>query len=105
MHCLLSVYCDLQLLHVSGTYLLIIKRHCIYNYWYVLCVLCRLAASRVGVPLQPCYTVPLDDEQISARNMWRLLILTNRKHTVHLVGSIMLIYILNATFSRNIMIS
>jgi hypothetical protein len=35
-----------------STYLLIIRRYCIYNNLYILCVLCRLAASRVGA--EPC---------------------------------------------------
>jgi hypothetical protein len=51
MHCLLSVYYDKQPLRVSSTYLLIIRRYCIYSNWYFLCVLCRLAASSVGVEL------------------------------------------------------
>jgi hypothetical protein len=38
-----------QPLHVSKHYLL--TMHCIYNNWYILWVLCRLAATRVGVDL------------------------------------------------------
>jgi hypothetical protein len=32
-------------------YLLIIRRRLMYNSWYIACVLCWLAATRVGVPL------------------------------------------------------
>jgi prepilin signal peptidase PulO-like enzyme (type II secretory pathway) len=67
---------DLYLyLTVSTTYLLIIRRRCIYN-WYILCVLCGLAASRSdpaickltiqythNIPIF-VYTAPPDDEQI-----------------------------------------
>jgi hypothetical protein len=37
--------------YVSSTYWFIIKKYCIYSNWYTVCVLCGLAASRVGVPL------------------------------------------------------
>jgi hypothetical protein len=36
--------------------------------------------------------VPPDDEQISARNMYRLLTVINWKQTEHLVGSIILLH-------------
>jgi hypothetical protein len=36
--------------------------------------------------------VPPDDEQISAQNMYRLLIVINCKQTVQLVGTVVLIY-------------
>jgi hypothetical protein len=53
MHCLLSVYYDKKSVHVSSTYLLIIRRYCIYEQQlvYFVCVLCRLAAGSVGVEL------------------------------------------------------
>jgi hypothetical protein len=35
----------------QSTYLLIIRRYCVYSNWCILCVLCRLAASNVGVEL------------------------------------------------------
>jgi hypothetical protein len=34
--------------------------------------------------------VPLDDEQISAQNMYRLLIVTNQNQTVHIVSPVIL---------------
>jgi hypothetical protein len=64
-----------------------------HNNWYIWCVICWLAASMVGAESsspassQPTYkaqnipsvvfTVPYDVEQISARCMWRLLIVIN----------------------------
>jgi hypothetical protein len=62
-----------------------------------LCVLCRMVGSRVGVEHNThkfipsvLYTVLPDDEQISARSMYRLLIVINWKQTVQLVGLIIL---------------
>jgi hypothetical protein len=37
------------------------------------------------------HTVPHDDEQTGAQNMYRLLIIINRKQTVHTVGPVTLI--------------
>jgi hypothetical protein len=54
MHFLFSVYYELTATTCFQHYLLIISRHCIYNNWYILCVLCRLASTLV---------VPTDDEQ------------------------------------------
>jgi hypothetical protein len=38
------------------------------------------------------YTVPPDDEQVSAQNMYRLLIIINCKQTVHPVGPVVLVF-------------
>jgi hypothetical protein len=51
MHFLLSVYYELTASTCFKYYVLIIRRHCIYNNLYILCAVCRLAASRVGVEL------------------------------------------------------
>jgi hypothetical protein len=40
---------------------------------------------------QLVYTVPPGDEQISTRNMYRLLIVINQKQTAHLVSAVILI--------------
>jgi hypothetical protein len=57
MHCLYSVYCELTASTCFEHYLLIFRRRCINNNWYTACILCRLAATRVGLELQPCYTL------------------------------------------------
>jgi hypothetical protein len=44
MQCSLSVYYELKASACFQQYLLIIRRHGIYN-WYIVCVLCRAAAS------------------------------------------------------------
>jgi hypothetical protein len=51
---LYSVYYELTACTCFEHYLLIFRRRCINNCWYIACVLCRLAATRVGVE------VPLD---------------------------------------------
>jgi hypothetical protein len=48
MHYMFSVYCELTASTCFEHYLFIIRRHCIYNNWYIACVLCWLAASRVA---------------------------------------------------------
>jgi hypothetical protein len=56
MHFLFSVYYELTTSTYFKHYLRITRRRCIYNNWYILCLLCWLAATRVGVkpvPLQP----------------------------------------------------
>jgi hypothetical protein len=50
---LFSVYYELTASTCFKHYLPIIRRHCIHNNWYIACVLCQLAATRVGVELQP----------------------------------------------------
>jgi hypothetical protein len=70
MHYLLSVYL------IASTcferFLLIIRRYCIYNNWYILCILCQLVTSKVeveqNIPIV-VYIVPCDNDQISAQNM------------------------------------
>jgi hypothetical protein len=56
-HLLYSVYYELTAPACCEHYLLIFRRRCINNSWYTACVLCRLAATRVGVPfpLQPSH--------------------------------------------------
>jgi hypothetical protein len=48
MHFLFPVYCEITASTCFKHYLLIFSRHCIYNNWYILCLLCRLVVSRVG---------------------------------------------------------
>jgi hypothetical protein len=52
MYFLFSVYYELTASTCFVHNFLIIRRHCINNNWYLACVLCRLASTRVGVELQ-----------------------------------------------------
>jgi hypothetical protein len=49
MHFLYSVSYELTASTCFEHCLLIIRRSCINNNWYTACVLCQLAATRVGV--------------------------------------------------------
>jgi hypothetical protein len=61
MHFLFSVYYELTASTCFEHYLLIIRRHCIYSNWYIVCVLCRIPIA--------VYTAPPDDEQISVEDL------------------------------------
>jgi hypothetical protein len=81
MHFLYSVYYELTFSACFEHYLLIFRRRCVNNNWYrIACVLCLLAATRVGVGSTPTlvaanrqyarsvpivvYAAPLEDEQV-----------------------------------------
>jgi hypothetical protein len=56
MHFLYSIYYESAASTCFEHYLLIFSRRCTNNNWYIVCVLCLLAATRVGVEpvlLQP----------------------------------------------------
>jgi hypothetical protein len=64
MHCWYAVYCELTVSTCFEHYLLIFRRRYINSNWYTVWVFCRLAATRVGVPLQQIvvYATPPEDE-------------------------------------------
>jgi uncharacterized membrane protein len=51
MHFLYSIYCELTASTCFQHYLLIFRRRYTNNNWYIACVLCLLAATRIGVEL------------------------------------------------------
>jgi hypothetical protein len=51
MHFLYSIYYELTACTCFWHYLLILRRRCTNNNWYIECELCVLAASRIGVEL------------------------------------------------------
>jgi hypothetical protein len=57
MHFLNSVYYELTYSTCFQHYLLIFRRCCTNINWYIPCILCRLAATRIGVPLQTLWIV------------------------------------------------
>jgi hypothetical protein len=64
MHFLYSVYYKLTASTCFEHYLLVIWSHCIHS-WYIVCVLCRLAATRHNAHNIPIivHAAPPDDEQ------------------------------------------
>jgi hypothetical protein len=66
MHFLYSVYYELTAFTCFKYYLLIFRRHCISNIWYISCVLCRLSVADIinarSVPV--VYAAPPEDEQV-----------------------------------------
>jgi hypothetical protein len=58
----------LQFVQISSTYLLIIIRYCIYRNWYILCVLCRLAASRVEANVSSKHVEAINRNKLKANS-------------------------------------
>jgi hypothetical protein len=75
MHFLYSIRYEFMTSKCFEHYLFIFRKCCTNGTWYIVCVLCLLAATRVGVesiPLQPDiirtqytnYAEPPEDEQV-----------------------------------------
>jgi hypothetical protein len=69
MHFLYSVYYELTASTCFEHYLLILRRLSKKNNWYIACVLCLLAATRVEVELQVHSKLASSQQTQHARNM------------------------------------
>jgi hypothetical protein len=102
-----SVYYESTAFTCFKHYLLIFRRRCINNDWYIACIFCRLAATKIEVPLQTwwerahtiarnvpivVYAEPPEDEQVVLETCRGMLIHNKLNKKRAFFGSTILIY-------------